>query len=249
MESLFKCVWMTAGVLSYRLCDRQFDCDHCLVDRALREGGSPPPGDHEGEVLRRAGTPAASTVAGLRFSRSGFYHPSHQWVRVEGGAIVRIGLDDLSRRLFAPVCQIDLPLPGTTLRLEQKSWSVSGDWGRTDLPSPVGGTILSRNEDLIIHPEKLRRTPHREIWLVRLRPSRLQEDLGSLLYGSRVAAWLRTETEGVRNRLLATRAAGAHAIPDGGVLDPDVLDSVASGLRRQLIDDLLFGESRRKKGR
>jgi len=33
-----RCVWMTAGVVSYRLCNRAFDCDHCPLDRALREG-------------------------------------------------------------------------------------------------------------------------------------------------------------------------------------------------------------------
>jgi hypothetical protein len=33
-----QCVWMLAGVVSYRLCNRAFDCDHCPLDRALREG-------------------------------------------------------------------------------------------------------------------------------------------------------------------------------------------------------------------
>ena len=33
-----RCVWMLAGVVSYRLCNRAFDCDHCPLDRALREG-------------------------------------------------------------------------------------------------------------------------------------------------------------------------------------------------------------------
>ncbi len=32
-----RCVWMLAGVLSYRLCNRAFECDRCPLDRALRE--------------------------------------------------------------------------------------------------------------------------------------------------------------------------------------------------------------------
>ena len=43
-ESPARCVWMLAGVVSYRLCNRAFDCDHCPLDRALREGARTPQG-------------------------------------------------------------------------------------------------------------------------------------------------------------------------------------------------------------
>jgi hypothetical protein len=29
------CVWMDAGVVNYKLCDRGFDCDRCPLDQAL----------------------------------------------------------------------------------------------------------------------------------------------------------------------------------------------------------------------
>jgi len=29
------CVWMDAGVVNYKLCDRAFDCDRCPLDQAL----------------------------------------------------------------------------------------------------------------------------------------------------------------------------------------------------------------------
>jgi hypothetical protein len=31
-----QCVWMQAGVVGYKLCDREFDCDRCPFDAALR---------------------------------------------------------------------------------------------------------------------------------------------------------------------------------------------------------------------
>jgi hypothetical protein len=31
-----RCVWMQAGVVGYKLCDREFDCDRCPFDAALR---------------------------------------------------------------------------------------------------------------------------------------------------------------------------------------------------------------------
>lgn len=30
-----QCVWMQAGVVGYKLCDREFDCDRCPFDAAL----------------------------------------------------------------------------------------------------------------------------------------------------------------------------------------------------------------------
>ena len=29
------CVWMHAGVIRFRLCNRAFDCEHCPLDAAL----------------------------------------------------------------------------------------------------------------------------------------------------------------------------------------------------------------------
>jgi hypothetical protein len=32
-----KCIWMLAGVIDYKLCDREYDCEHCLLDIALHD--------------------------------------------------------------------------------------------------------------------------------------------------------------------------------------------------------------------
>ena len=29
------CVWMDAGVVNYKLCDRAYDCERCPLDQAL----------------------------------------------------------------------------------------------------------------------------------------------------------------------------------------------------------------------
>ncbi len=35
-----KCVWMKTGLVSYKLCDKNYHCDACPFDRAMRNGGS-----------------------------------------------------------------------------------------------------------------------------------------------------------------------------------------------------------------
>ena len=43
------CVWMSAGVINYRLCDREYECESCPLDTAIRG---------RGPRRRRAPTPA-----------------------------------------------------------------------------------------------------------------------------------------------------------------------------------------------
>lgn len=50
------CVWMSAGVLRFWLCDRGFDCDRCPLDAALRR-------------VRRPVVAASTTAAGSRLEQ------------------------------------------------------------------------------------------------------------------------------------------------------------------------------------
>jgi hypothetical protein len=43
-----KCVWMESGVVSYKLCDFEYNCEACPFDQALREGA--PPSDRNGSA-------------------------------------------------------------------------------------------------------------------------------------------------------------------------------------------------------
>ena len=36
-----KCVWMESGVVTYKLCDFEYNCEACPFDQALREGTPP----------------------------------------------------------------------------------------------------------------------------------------------------------------------------------------------------------------
>jgi glycine cleavage system H lipoate-binding protein len=243
MEPLLKCVWMTAGVLNYRLCDRGYDCDHCLVDLALRDKPAQAAFDAAGH------SSAAHSVDGFRVSRTSFYHTAHLWARVEEGATVRIGIDDFARRLLGKVAEICWPAQGAAIRLEERVFVFRGDAGEIRLPCPLGGTLLSRNEGLLARPESIAEGPQGGVWLARLRPNRLQEDLSGLLFGRKVGRWLRGELDRVRTNLLQDRSAALGTAPDGGTLDPGVFDHLSPTQRQSIWEELLSGSSGEEKGR
>jgi hypothetical protein len=87
------------------------------------------------------------------------------------------------------------------------------------------------------------------VWIARLRPSRLQEDLSGLFFGRKVGAWLRGELDRVRTHLLLDRSGALGTAPDGGSLDPAVFDQLTSEQRRSLWRELLHGSPQDQKGR
>lgn len=41
-QRLDKCIWMASGVVTYKLCDFEYNCEACPFDQALREGTPSP---------------------------------------------------------------------------------------------------------------------------------------------------------------------------------------------------------------
>lgn len=39
---LLPCVWMSAGLVAFKLCDREGECESCPFDRAMREPSGKP---------------------------------------------------------------------------------------------------------------------------------------------------------------------------------------------------------------
>ena len=108
---------------------------------------------------------------------------------------------------------------------------------------------MARNESLLARPELIGSLQDGEVWLGRVQPNRLQDDLKGLLYGKRVAGWFREEVERIRAVLVSLRAVDAGALPNGGLLDLGILDRCDPAVRRVLIAQLLLGSDQNQKGR
>ncbi len=35
--STLKCIWMECGYVEYKLCDRNYDCENCPFDKAIKK--------------------------------------------------------------------------------------------------------------------------------------------------------------------------------------------------------------------
>jgi glycine cleavage system H protein len=238
---------MTAGVLNLRLCDREYDCEHCPIDHALRDVVDPQATHPHLEAP--LGTLPAVPAGGFHFSALGFYHPSHLWTQVGAGGSVKVGLDDLARRLLGRVTEVRIPPIGANVEHGRPAWGFEGEAGSIELPAPLSGTVLARNEWLMAHPQVLSTGSLRHSWLVRMRPIRLREGLARLLYGRRARVWWREELARLRDRRLAAPGIAVPTLPDGGEILPEVLADLDRELRRSLVEEHLVRPGHHEKGR
>jgi glycine cleavage system H lipoate-binding protein len=251
------CVWMSAGLLAYRLCDHDYDCEHCPLDAALRGGRMP--------SLPAAGIP----VRGATFPDDRRYTPGHLWFAAiprdevpasEGGGPharaappaaageaeaeprrrLRCGLDGFAAALAgAPLAVrsdgVSSPLPeGTVLcRLEL---------GGATLPvaAPCAARRVWSNRRLESEPSLAAVDAYGEGWLFELEPCD-EPPVG--FDGPAAALRSRLDLRHFRHRvaadLLADGAGLGATLPDGGELLTDLRGIL--GLRRyvELLRELI----------
>jgi glycine cleavage system H protein len=208
------CVWMTAGLVSYKLCDWDFDCRRCPLDAALR-GGAPAPIQESllpGTIRRGEGFPGDRR-----------YAASHTWVASglgPGDPLLRVGLDGFAAAV--------LPRPLGV------SWSASPrELGRGDVVceielaggifpvgAPVGGRLERGNPALREQPGLIVESPYHDGWLVELAPSGADAALEGLLDAEqareRTALDLRRFRRRIALHLLADAVPGGPCMADGG---------------------------------
>jgi len=150
------CLWMAAGLINYRLCDHQFDCDHCPLDAALR-------GDTRLNTPSDARRPPADY-----FPADRGYSGGHLWVRLtdRDHGDGRMGLDAFAASLIGRLVELRLPpaatgigTPVAVLRL---------DSGPLSLTLPFDTDPVDLNPRVREEPDLALTDPYGQGWLIAL---------------------------------------------------------------------------------
>ena len=151
------CVWMTAGLVAYKICDHDFDCENCPLDAGLcgRE--------------TRVDVPEVSAelpFAGFEIPADRFYHPSHTWAQSVDPGRVRFGIDAFAAHLLSRASSVVLPAEGTLLRQGRVGFWISEDTRLVPLVSPISGRVLERNQRVQTSPGLVAEAPYGQGWLL-----------------------------------------------------------------------------------
>ena len=108
------------------------------------------------------------------------YFKEHQWVRVEDDGTCLIGISDYAQKALKDIIMVDLPSEGDIITYGEVFASVESVKAVSDVYSPISGEIIEVNEEVDDAPETMNTNPY-GAWLVRVKPSNLDQDLAKLM--------------------------------------------------------------------
>jgi glycine cleavage system H protein len=161
-QSELRCVWMTAGVLSYQLCERKLDCELCPLDVALRQRFI----DEQSLYGREREVVEARSTEQPR--RNLLYGRKHMWVGTHDDHTVRLGLEPGFASVLVSPKAVVLPSMGERIvRNKVCAWIVM-DGGTLPIVSPISGKVCESNAYLAENPHAICSSPLGQGWLFEL---------------------------------------------------------------------------------
>lgn len=115
------------------------------------------------------------------------YAKSHEWVRQEGDTYV-IGLTDFAQDELGDIVFVNLPQKGDAVSAGEAFSDVESVKAVSDVLSPVSGTVVAVNEELMDDPAKVNSDPY-GAWFIKVENvSDVEELLDAAAYEAHCAA-------------------------------------------------------------
>lgn len=255
------CVWVQAGVLSYRPCHRNFECERCELYHAL-QGPVESSGERRGEDAHeirgaeRSGTghrKVGSEMEGVISAYLGQltegcdlhldlpYSPGHFWIREVSDEEILVGFDCQTLRILFPVEDFVLPRPGVWLkRGEAMGWIQRGHLV-LPLLAPLSGEVTEVNHALVEEIKKDGFPGVQPRWLIRLKPHEPLNDVPELIQGGAMLGWYQKKLNLVREYLADAADPGVatgETLNDGGELNRNLEEVLGTDSFQELLDRL-----------
>ena len=145
--------------------------------------------------LIKPGTSESRSKFELNVPGGVFISPQHAWARIELNGTVRVGLDDLIRKIFEKIDHVELPETDQEIEKGETLFSVKyGDYS-LKIPSPLSGKVTSVNTEHAEHPEWLAIKPFELSWMCGIEPSMLARELPCLTIGLDSVGWYQKEID------------------------------------------------------
>lgn len=95
------------------------------------------------------------------------YAKSHEWVKMLDGETALVGLSDYAQDALGDLVFVNLPEAGDEVAAGEVFADVESVKAVSDVYSPVTGTVLEVNEELLDAPESINEAPY-EAWFMKV---------------------------------------------------------------------------------
>jgi glycine cleavage system H protein len=198
-KSQNKCIWMEVGIVSYKICDRNFECETCPLDEGLRgdktiknhpkqnKKNSINNSSHKIREIKR--DPSLERLLKHKLTDNYFVYSGHTWIKVLNSKLVKIGIDDIIATTLGSIDEVILPLVGEKIQKDGNCGQIIQFEQVFSIVSPVSGKIINVNNDLIDFPNKLTLDPLHQGWMLDIEPDCLEDDLKYCRSGDTLYSW------------------------------------------------------------
>ena len=124
-----------------------------------------------------------------------YYHQDHAWVKLESDGSVTIGMNDFYQKSAGDTTYIDLPFEGDEVEQGETCGKIQSAKWVGKFVSPLSGEILDVNEELEDDCTLINKSPYKEGWIMKLKPSDLDGEKSNLYHGDKIGPWLKKEIE------------------------------------------------------
>ena len=98
----------------------------------------------------------------------------HEWIVIKEGIAI-IGISDFAQRQLGDIVSIELPKVGSIFKRMQPMAIIDSVKASSDIYCVMSGEIVEVNEELLEHPERINQSPYELGWIVKLKPSNMDE--------------------------------------------------------------------------
>ena len=96
------------------------------------------------------------------------YLDTHEYVRLDG-EIATVGISAFAVDQLGDIVFLELPEIGEALQKGDNFGTIESVKAVEDLKSPISGTVVERNDEVIDNPEQVGDDPYGEGWLLKVR--------------------------------------------------------------------------------
>ena len=99
----------------------------------------------------------------------------HEWIIIKEGGLAVIGISDFAQRQLGDIVSIELPKVGSIFRRMQAMAIIDSVKASSDIYCALSGEVVEINEELLEHPEWINQSPYDLGWIIKIKPSNIEE--------------------------------------------------------------------------
>ncbi len=210
------CIWMQAGIIDFKLCDRNHTCDDCPFNKIMTSGEHAYHINyfinHEVSAIQEpaldtgpkyANGPEKSFDIFERFRHFTFdpdiYYGNYYWFsEITDKMKIRIGLNFNAVKMLPPLKEIIITQPGVTLERGKPLCWFFTNIGSLSLNAPLNGKVIKINPKLLSQINTF--NEKHKVWILELSIPDFQNQMKMLLKGDKAKQFLLEQ----QNRIINT---------------------------------------------